>query len=231
MIILIHGENELEKHAYINSLKQLGKQEIVSLNIQNTDIGQLIQTVSAPPVFFPKRLVILENFFTRKLPFDFSYVHPQVDLVILEKEKLAEYQIKKLPPFVKVLLLREEPYIFRFLDSLYPKNTKNAMSLLQKVKQKKESQLLLWLITQHIRRLLLAKEEAEKTLKEEERLREWQIQKYQNIAKRFSKSHLEKIYKKIFSVEFAHKKGEADLEEVLPLLIFELTRPFQPRYT
>lgn len=231
MIILIHGENELEKNAYITSLKERGKQEVVSLNVQNTDTGDLIQAVSTTPVFFPKRLVIFERFFTKKNPFDFGFVHPQVDLVILERGKLAEYQIKKLPSLVKVLLLKEEPAIFRFLDSLYPKNTKDAMIWLQKVRQKKDPQLLFWLITQYIRRLLLAKEGALESLKDGEKLRDWQIQKYQSKAKRFSRFHLEKIYKKIFSLEFAQKFGGADLEESLPLLIFELTKPSETRYT
>lgn len=231
MIILIHGENELEKSAYIYLLKQQGGKEVVYLNIQNTDVSQLIQNVSAPPVFFPKRLVILENFFKKKLPFDFSFVNEQVDLVILEKKRVPEHQIKKLPHFVKVLLFKEEPIIFRFLDSLYPQNKRQAIANFQKVRQKKEPQLLFWLITQHIRRLLLAKEAGRKALREEERLSEWQIQKYQDIAERFSRFQLEKIYKKIFSVEFAHKQGVADLEEVLPFLIFELTGPFQARYT
>lgn len=227
MIFLIHGENEVEKHAYLDILRERQEQEIVSLNSQNLSSDELFQALRSQPLFYPKRLVILENFSLSGLDIDFVNIHSQVDLVALSSQKLTQEQIQKLPAPVKQILFKAEPHVFRFLDNLHPGGRKMALMHFRKIDNSQKSELLFRLIIQQIRRLLLAGEVSVKVLMEAERLLLWQAEKYAKLSGYFSKQSLLKIYRKLFALELSHKQGESNLSELWPSIIFELTRASQ----
>lgn len=231
MIFLLHGENEVEKRSFLISLKTRASQEIITFDGRRLDLGQFTQAVSSAPLLYPKRIVIVEDFSPSKVPLDFSNLHFQVDLALVAHKKLLDHQLGKLPKETKVMLFKEEPFLFRFLDSIYPGNSKGAFGYFRKIKGAYDTEFLFWLLTQHVRRLIIAKEGGQKWLAEQERLQAWQVEKYQKLTQRFFLSHLRTIYRKIFTLEHSSKQGEADLKELLPLLVFELTRTPSDRYT
>lgn len=224
MIYLIWGEDQTQARFFLDSLKQpKGSTELAELDLKTARPEFLYQNLTSAPLFYSKRLVVVENFFQVRAKINPALIHPQVILVILERTKKRKVDLSLQGTSFKEITFKLEKLIFRFLDNLYPANFKVALPLLAKILPNHDPALVFYQILAHFRRLMLAKGDGWGQGKVEN-LADWQIEKYQRLAAKFSQQKLEKAYKALFELEVGFKTGKADLADNLPQVILQLTK-------
>lgn len=226
MVTLLYGDDQVSLRQYLDKLKEDHKDwEIQELDLTSVKDEELHLALNSRPLIACGRLVILENWFSQKSKRpNLSDIDKNVSVIILEASRVGTKDIKSLPPGTKVFLFREDPVVFKFLDSLFAGNKKRAFYLYSRTLAKRiESEMLYYLLVTHFRRILIAKESQNLTLGQLENLAPWQIAKYKSLATRFDKEKLITYYKKLLNLEQAFKTG-SDLAQLLPFLILELTK-------
>jgi hypothetical protein len=110
--------------------------------------------------------------------------------------------------------------IFKFLDSVRPKNTKTMILLLHDSIVNEDTEMIFYMLVRQFRFLLLAKEDSNNLVK----MPSWQSQRFLKQAESFSFSDLKKIYNKLLEIDIGQKTGKAIVPLVteLDLLIANL---------
>jgi len=226
MVTLLYGDDQVSLREYLGKLKEDYKDwEVLNIDLSLAKEEEVQQALNSSPLIACGRLVILENWFSQKSrkP-NLSQIDKNVSVIILERSRVTASQIKNLPPGTKVFLFREDPVVFRFLDSVFTGNKRKAFYLYSRTLAKRiEPEMLYYLLVSHFRRILIAKESGSAALTQIENLASWQIEKYKSLATRFDKEKLVAYYKRLLDLEQASKTG-SDLTLLLPFLILELTQ-------
>jgi len=226
MVTLLYGDDQIRLRWHLDKLKEDHQGwEVVNLDLISANEEDVFQALYSDPLFACGRLVVLENWFSPKVKKpDLAQINKNVDVIILEKSKVAESQIKDLPPETQILLFREDPIVFRFLDSIFAGNKRRVFYLYTRtIAKKAEPEMLYHLLVSHLRRVLLAKETDDRTLRQIENLAPWQIEKYKNLSQRFKKEKLIACYRRLLDLEQASKTS-SNLNSLLPIFILELTQ-------
>ncbi|OGD86900.1 hypothetical protein A2Z23_01390 [Candidatus Curtissbacteria bacterium RBG_16_39_7] len=226
MVTLLYGDNQVSLREYLDKLKEDHNDwEFLDLDLISAKEEDVNLALNSKPLFAPGRIVIFENWFSQKSKkADLTKVDKNISIIILEKSRVGTKDIKNLPPGTKVILFREDPVVFNFLDSLFANNKKMAFYLYSRILAKRiEPEMLYYLLVSHMRRVLLAKEANAADFAQIENLAPWQITKYKSIATRFDKEKLIHSYKRLLDLEQSFKTG-SDLNQLLPLFILELTQ-------
>jgi DNA polymerase III delta subunit len=230
MVTLLYGDDQVSLGGYLDRLKEEHKDwEICRLDLTSAKEEELNLALNSRPLLACGRLVILENWFSqKKRKPNLSEIEENVSVILLERSRIAQNQIKNLPPGTKVFKFYEDPVVFRFLDSLFAGNKKRAFFLYCRILDKRiEPEMLYYLLVSHLRRILIAKESQSLSLAQLENLAPWQVAKYENLATRFDRKRLIFLYQKLLDIDQALKTG-SDLSWLLPFLILELTKKENP---
>lgn len=219
MISLIHGENVTMSQARVLELKSSFEGEIISFDAKDlTPIG-LRENLLSQSLFTNKKLIVIENPGTTKTLFDDLEVPKDFDLLIYEYDKLTPTQVtgfqKKLPG-LKVEEFKIDPVVFKFLESLAPKNQKVMMPLWKRYINSEEAEVALVMLARQIR-LLLGDDDFEK-------LAPWQKDRITSQAKKFTTEELVEFHAKLLEADYNNKTGQTplDLGTSLELLLLSL---------
>lgn len=216
MIFLIHGDNTVAALERVSKLKQDFK--LVTSLVAKEITPQILQeAMSARSLFDEKKLVIIENPGSNKKLFE--TVHLQGETLLYESRKLVSAEIagiqKKIPD-IKIEEFKLDPVVFKFVESLAPKNQKIMLPLWQKYIAAEEPEIALAMLARQIR-LLLGGDDFDK-------LSPWQKQRISAQAKLFTPHQLIAFHSKLLEVDYQTKTGQTplDLASSLELLLFSL---------
>ncbi len=155
-----------------------------------------------------------------------------IDCVLVELEKLMAYKFKEKNIKEKDVLLltksRIETGIFKTIDAIAKKNKKEALRLIENHLKSGNPPLYLFkMIIFQFRNLLSVKEGEERginktTANNFSGMHPFVVKKSLLQAKNFTLPQLKKIYKKLFQIDLAIKKGKIAPQEGLELFILDL---------
>jgi hypothetical protein len=226
MVTLLYGDDQVSLRQFLAKLKEEHKNwEIINLDLTSTKEEEINLALNAKPFIASGRLVILENWFSQKSKrLDFSHIDKNVNIVIIAKSKVGAKDIGSLPKDAKIFHFKEDPIVFKFLDSLFAGNKIRAFYLYSCILAKRiEPEMLYYLLVSHLRRILIACESQTADLAKIESLATWQVAKYRSLSERFNKEKLINSYTRLLDLERSFKTG-SELSQILPLLILELTQ-------
>ena len=216
MVYLLYGKDLTKLNYYLDKIKlENADGEILTVETpanQNFAASSLY----SPPMLTDKRLVIFENL-KNFSQIDFSKIHSNVNLVIIQR---SEYK-PKIPKADNLVLLeaKKTPLIFKFLDNLVFASESRNLSSLFEILKTEDPNFVFHQIISHFRRLIMAKNG-----KFDEKLANWQIEKYQRIVSQLSLEKLKVAYKLLLTTEIEVKTGQKELKDTLPILILKLTK-------
>jgi DNA polymerase III delta subunit len=219
MIVFFHGSNQVLSR---NKLKDLvsqaenDNQEIIYLNGLNINLESLKQNLESGSLFGQEKLVIIEKLFSRPK----SKIKDQLvkylktepistSLIFWEPKSIAGTTTRWLPKNWHINEFKVSPVIFKFLDSLQPKNNKIMLELLHQCLEIDSQEMVFYMLARQIRSLLIAKDMGKKGLSGAP----WQIGKLISQAKRHTLKELLSFYKKLLIADEQIKTGQS----ILPL--------------
>jgi len=223
-MVLIHGDNQALSREYLGLLVQKAKvknQEIVRLDGYSASITDVIQAQDSQSMFSDAKLVIIENLLRRANSAEKGAILKILDkgIILWEGKKINQATIAKLGN-VQVKLFKIPAIIFKFLDSLWPGNEKNLISLLNQVTGQEPVELVFYLLSRRISQLIIAKDLGKNGLSA---MPDWQQGKLLHQAQKFSLIKLKNIYKRLLELDTRQKTGGSllDLAGQLSIMILD----------
>jgi DNA polymerase III delta subunit len=230
MLTILHGDNivasRLVLNQHLNRAKQAKIKDIIRLDGKEIKLEDLIQALESSSFFGTNKLVIVENLFSRPRSQEKSAIlnylstsisSIETNLVIWEKKEIKPSSFKKFPK-AKIQLFKTPAIIFKFLDSLKPKNTKVMLSLLSQCLQSDSAEIVFYMLARQIRLLFLALEP--KSLK----LAPWQVNELKAQAQQLGPPKLKTLHQKLLAIDERIKTGQSflGLAGELDLLLLSL---------
>jgi DNA polymerase III delta subunit len=122
--------------------------------------------------------------------------------------------LKGFPKIKKIENFNYPKITYQFLDSLYPKNSKNALFLLHQLQEKQPSELIFHMIATRFRDLYWAKKEPS-TLP----FSSWQVEKLERQSARFTEEKLKNFIEDLALIDVEAKRSSLGIVYYLDLLI------------
>lgn len=159
-IIVLHGENTIKSFErlskFVDSAKERGW-EIIRIGSSNINLSEILRTQG---LFNDDKLFVVENIrnLSKK---DFDYLKKSdenLTVVCYSDKELTKTQIASFPKTTKFEAFLIPKKIWKFLDSIYPKNAKTCVALFNDVcKNEAPAEMLLALIARQLRDVYLLK--------------------------------------------------------------------------
>ncbi len=224
--MILHGPNTVISRKKLIERIENFPGEIIRLEGEKLTLTELKQALESSSLFGQDRLVVIENLFTRRPSkpkeeiLRYLKANSSRNLIIWEGKAIDGRTLK---PFglTNCLKFSVSPLIFKFLDSLSPENKKISLTILHHCLEDTVPEIVFFMISRHIRYLIMAADLGEKGLGE---FPSWRKHKYISQAKKFGLKKLVFLYHQLLVIDYQQKAGKAimSLPEQLDLLIANL---------
>ena|SRR5436190_1475990 len=217
-VIIVHGDDITKSYQRLMLFFDEAKKrnwEIKSIDEADTSISEVISSVS---LFSEERFFIVKDIKLVK-PKDIEFINKKMDnlqgnLVIYANKSLPVTFIKSFKKIHKEEVYNLSKILFKFVDTLVPGNTTNAIKVFQELKKSEPAELVFSIVAKHFRDLFWVKAD-EASLN----YPSWRLSKIKSIANKFEENKLKEIINNLSEMDVKSKTGEADLTEELDLLI------------
>jgi DNA polymerase III delta subunit len=217
-LILLQGDNSsainTRLQVFIVEAKKRGW-EIINVVNKEKSIGEIF---SAESLFIKERLIIVHaitilNDKDKKWLKE-NYKRLSGTAVIIADKELTKTEINSYPSFDTVETFELPKYIWNFLDSFYPGNSRNALLLFHKVIEKENPEFVFSLLAKHLRDLFwIEKEPAGIPYPP------WRKNKLKMQQKRFKEGEIMKILEYLAEIDIKVKTSKTDLIETIDFLL------------
>lgn len=230
MVIFIHGEDQAASRNFLNEQVLLAKtknKEIIRLDGSKVELSEIKQNLEANSLFGQEKLVIIENLFSspkskrqEEIITYFKKLNTDVDLLFWEKKELGKIATNKLPNGCQIKVFKIPAIIFKFLDSIKPKNNNLMLSLFHQCLKTQPPEMVFYMLARQLRILLLANDLGEDGLSGPS----WMKSRFIHQAKNFKLEQLKKIYKQLLEIDINVKTGSTPMSLAwqLDLLLSQL---------
>ncbi|MBI2028888.1 hypothetical protein HYT02_00530 [Candidatus Gottesmanbacteria bacterium] len=225
MNILLHGD-DVAKSRDALSILRFDRDEVITFDGKSANLGEIKQACESISLFGEKRVVIIENLFSRltknELKEIISYlssIDTNYDIIIWEGKLLTKTAIGKLGKKWQAKEFSLPKVIFTLMESVRPKNNVKMLELLQKAKELKVgNEFIFLMLVRQIRMLILAKDKGLGDMPF------WMAGKFEKQAEYFKIDQLLLMYKKLLAIDIRQKTGAGafDLGGELDLLFATL---------
>jgi DNA polymerase III delta subunit len=229
MITLIHGDFTEASRNELNRLKGEHKgKEIRQINGGECTETILIQSLESTSLFGNETVVIIENLFGKlgrkvkliqKLAEIIKRSQQNTQIILWENKEIGKTVIGSLGANLKISEFKISVLIFKFLDTLAPKNSAQLLDIYDKLQKQDAPELIFTMIVKRIRQLLQL---ADGTIPDG--LPSWQAGRLTTQARQFTLEKLMVMYKRLLDIEYSIKSGNSayDMSHHIELFLIDL---------
>lgn len=219
-IVVLCGDDEAASRSrYLQIVSGVKKKNWQVVRVSVQDKYSLAERLSSHTLFEQETLFVVDN--AGKLPI--------VELKWLAKNygkysgSLLLYQKGNLPVALKNALPKDTAYekfdlpkvIFKFLESFYPGNQKNALRLLEEFLLLNPPEVIIAVLGRHLRDVYLAKIDGF------ENMPDWRLGKLKKQAEKFTTEALTDTINTLSDIDYSSKTSSVNVKFLLELLIIE----------
>lgn len=224
--VVLHGENQVESRKRLSLLVSQARKkgiEIVKVDGETAVKGDFMLLSRSQSLLAEEMLVVSENFFSgnkKSLEIAGEIVKNAGTVFVFWEEKtLSPAILKKLPKDFEIVGFKIPSSVFKFLDSILPKNTREMLNFYHQALKQSTPEFLLIMAARQLRLLIWAKTEPE-TLK----VQDWQKSRLRRQAEKFKLERLIELHGKLLELDRMNKRSQLpeDLSASLDLLVVGL---------
>lgn len=224
--VVLHGDNQVESRKKLSLLISQAKKkgiEVAKVDGKTAAKGDFMLLSRSQTLLAEEMLVISENFFSgNKKSFEITdeiVKNNGTVFVFWEEKTLSPAILKKLPKDLEIEGFKIPSSVFKFLDFILPKNTKEMLNLYHEALKQSTPEFLLIMAARQVRLLIWAKGNPE-TLK----VQDWQKSRLRKQAEKFSIGRLIELHGKLLELDRMNKRSQLpeDLASSLDLLVVGL---------
>ena len=231
-LLILHGDQIVASRSAlresVEKARRSGIKDIVRLNGEKVSLGDLKQALESESLFGTVRLVIIENVLTRvrsktkeELVRYIAVESPKGEVILWERKELTTAQLRLVNKTATVRLFKLSKAIFRFLDSIYPKNTGQLLGYYHETLKQDAPELVFYMLSRRVTSLLIA---ADYNGKELHAMQKWQRQRLLAQAGKFTSKDLQMLHESLYRTDVAVKTGKSilPLSSMLDLILSEI---------
>lgn len=229
MIVVFHGNNQPVSRKQFIDNKQSASNPI-SFDGTSVSLSDLTQALDGQSLFSDNSQIFIEEFFSKRKASKETqtitdYLTKQGEkneIIFWESKELTSKQLGLLgKPEIKKFDIPKE--VFTFLDSIQPRNSKQMITLFQRVLRTEEPEFVFFMLVRQFRMMLGIIDSPEHAIDEIKRLT-WQKTKLIKQANAFGKKLLQANYDKLFLIESGMKTGQlpTPLEQAIDFFLATL---------
>jgi len=217
-ILVIHGEHTLNCYHRLQEIILKSKKNGWNIErISSNSTLSLSEKLSAGNLFQRDVLYVLQDL-EKVSKRDLNWLKKKSKklegfLVILIKRKALKTQLNLLPEGFKIEEFQLTRYLWKFLDSIIPGNSKKVIELLHIVLKVEPVEFIFSLLAKQIRDLYWVKID-EKNLP----YPAWRVGKLKSQARSFKKGQLKKIIQDLSEIDIKAKTSKVSLTDSLDFL-------------
>lgn len=224
--VILHGDNQVESRKRLSFLISQARKrglEIARVDGKTATKEDLTLLSRSQSLLAEEMLVVSENFFSgNKKAIEIAdklAVNNGTVFVFWEEKLLSPAILKKLPKDFEIEGFKIPNSVFKFLDSILPKNTKAMLHFYHQALKQSNPEFLLIMLARQLRLLIWTEGDPE-TLK----LLEWQKSRLRNQAEKFNLDQLVKLHGKLLEFDRLNKRSglPENLEASLELLLISI---------
>ncbi|MGD0523265.1 MAG: hypothetical protein ABSA43_01760 [Candidatus Microgenomates bacterium] len=209
-IFIIHGEYSLKSYGRLQLYLDKAKNKNWEIINIEKDFNQTIRTQS---LFGRQNLYLLKNL---KLIDNKTISKLTGNLIIYSSDKISDTFIKSLPTAKKIEEFILPKSIFNFLDSFFPGNSAECLSLLHQIVEHEPIEFIFTLLGKTLRDLYWVK-----ISPSDIPYPSWRVDKLERQAFRFSEGLLKEIISDLAEIDIKAKTSQGELLDSLDLLIIK----------
>lgn len=223
---VLHGDNQVESRKRLSLLISQARKkgiEIARVDGKTATKGDFMLLSRSQSLLAEEMLVVSENFFSgNKKALEIADEIVKNDgtvFVFWEEKTLSPAVLKKLPKDFEIEGFKIPSSVFKFLDSILPKNTKEMLNFYHQALKKSTPEFLLIMAARQLRLLIWTKGDPE-TLK----VQDWQKSRLRKQAEKFSLERLIGLHGKLLELDRMNKHSQLpeNLSASLELLVVGL---------
>jgi hypothetical protein len=205
-IIVLHGEDSAKSYSRLSKFMDTAKSrgwEIFTDQFPNT-----------PSLFGTERLIVYRDYklLTKNEIKNFDKFDGTV--VIYHDNEVPALFLKQLPKETKIEKFDMPKLLFAFLESIYPENSKRALTLLHEVIKTEAVELVMFMLSRQLRDLYWVKKDPSST-----GFPPWKLNKLKSQANKFSESQLAQMLDNLSVIDIDTKTSKANLLTELDLML------------
>lgn len=221
MITIVCGEDLVASRSYFHEMvKEFKNKDIEVQNVSLDELQSMSEMIYSVSLFSQKRVFFMENVNTKLKSMDkktsmvLSAIHRAdgLELIIWEDRPSRELKLSSLG---KVKEFKLKKNIFVFLESFYPGNRREFLSILADLVDSSEERFIFLMLSRHTRNLILVKED-----KQLLKLASWQLYKLSKQAQRWTLANLILVYESMMKIDHNDKTSNSpfSIKESLDIL-------------
>src|SRR3989344_4644709 len=163
MITVFHGTDQVKSRLNLN---QELTGTVIKLNAARLSPEDLTQALESSLLFETKQIIFIDNLFSlpqsqnKSKLIDILLSHPDSPVFLWEKKPLTPAVAKKLSgQKARLVESKLPPVIFKFLDSLKPKNLRLSLNLFHDSLKASAPEQVFYLLTRRLANLIAAKDD------------------------------------------------------------------------
>lgn len=217
-IFVIHGDDSKSGYGRLKKYIDTAKKRSWEIAYIDSESNRSIsEVISSNSLFSTERFFIVKDIKIFKND-DFAWINKKRDalrgnLIIYSNTVISQTFLKKFEKIEKVEEFKLPFLIYKFLDSFYPKNSKNCFMLFQELLEHEPVEFVFSFLARHIKDLYWV------NLKNTPNYPTWRISKLKTQSSKFGHGELKKILNKFSLIDYKNKIGEANLKDELDLII------------
>lgn len=210
MLKIICGQDTISSRQYFTDLKSRYRQQGFDIEVLSSNnffqlrswMGESIGLFGSRKIFFIENLfktIVKQN---KRILKEISQIErdPVIKLIDWE-DGLQAREIKTGRKNIREF--KPPANIFHFLESVYPKNKRKFLSLLEKVGKDNDYYLIFFMLIKHTRNLILAKEN-----QLPDNLQDWQKRKLLKQSHRWQLEKLISFYQSLYRIDIRTKTSQ-----------------------
>ncbi len=232
-IFVLHGDHTVNSYSRLQEIIKKSKRKGWEIErISGEESLSLPERLTASRLFGGKVLFVIENF-GKITSEDFKWLKRENNklegfLIIYSRNSIGKKSLSSLPKGYKEEEFSLPKLIWKFLDSVNPKNAKGSISLLHEAVESEPPEFVFALLASRIRDLywvlldeksLPAGPPAGRTGKAGPPYPDWRVGKLKKQAEKFKKEELKQLIHELAEIDIKVKTSKANLIDALDLLI------------
>ena len=218
-IIVLHGDNIEKIYERLQKfIKEAKKRGWDIARISPSANLSLPEILTGESLFNSESLYIWENFSKlRRRELEWlkkKSSRVEGTLVIYNQGFIHKSTLNSLPAHKKIEEHTLPKLIWKFLDSFYPKNTKNCLKLLRQVVKHDPEEFVFALLARHLRDLYWVKADADGLP-----YPSWRVSKLKSQAEKFANGQLREIISELADEDIKAKTSKINIADSLDFLV------------
>jgi DNA polymerase III delta subunit len=217
-IIIIHGDYTTKSYERLQKFVKEAKRRNWSIKKINNKTIDISEELSSQELFDKKRFLVIDDFdLLRKK--DINFINKRkadldLTLIIFKSKILSKTKINKIKEVDKVEEFKLPVLIWRFLESIYPGNSRKCIELFHKIIIKDPPEFIFAMIARHFRDLYWSNLEGS-----EKEFPSWRHKKLISQAEKFGVDDIKKIINALADIDIKVKTSKANTKDELDFLL------------